>query len=37
MQLGVRALLEREGLTVVGSRPLQRGIGLLAEAQADVV
>lgn len=38
MQLGVRALLEREGLTVVGlTSTCSEAIGLLAEAQPDVV
>ncbi|MEO8633041.1 MAG: response regulator [Chloroflexota bacterium] len=38
MQLGVRALLEREGLTVVGlTSTCSEAIGMLAEAQPDVV
>jgi DNA-binding NarL/FixJ family response regulator/putative methionine-R-sulfoxide reductase with GAF domain len=38
MQLGVRALLEREGLTVVGlTSTCSEAIGLLADAQPDVV
>jgi DNA-binding NarL/FixJ family response regulator/putative methionine-R-sulfoxide reductase with GAF domain len=38
MQLGVRALLEREGLTVVGlTATCSEAIGLLADAQPDVV
>jgi DNA-binding NarL/FixJ family response regulator len=38
MQLGVRALLEREGLIVVGlTSTCSEAIGLLAEAQPDVV
>jgi len=38
MQLGVRALLEREGLIVVGlTSTVNEAIGLLADAQPDVV
>jgi DNA-binding NarL/FixJ family response regulator/putative methionine-R-sulfoxide reductase with GAF domain len=38
MQLGVRALLEREGLIVVGlTSTISEAIGLLADAQPDVV
>jgi DNA-binding NarL/FixJ family response regulator len=38
MQLGVRALLEREGLLVVGlTSTCSEAIGLLADAQPDVV
>ena len=38
MQLGVRALLEREGLVVVGlTATCSEAIGLLADAQPDVV
>jgi DNA-binding NarL/FixJ family response regulator len=38
MQLGVRALLEREGLIVVGlTSTVSEAIGLLADAQPDVV
>jgi NarL family two-component system response regulator LiaR len=38
MQLGVRALLEREGLIVVGlTSTCSEAIGLLADAQPDVV
>jgi DNA-binding NarL/FixJ family response regulator/putative methionine-R-sulfoxide reductase with GAF domain len=38
MQLGVRALLEREGLNVVGlTSTCSEAIGLLADAQPDVV
>ncbi len=38
MQLGVRALLEREGLTVVGlTSTCSEAIGLLEDAQPDVV
>lgn len=38
MQLGVRALLEREGLNVVGlTSTCSEAIGLLADAQPDVI